>query len=174
MQSVPGQDEKPQTFETVEKIEARAEWNAMKPRLTEKFIPTGLGHGHVYLKGTATNLKPGDAILLVGPERENDFRSERWNFRRRNESNARSQGRPHAHRVGGRSSQGLAVQRLAISGSEGVRVTSARLVVRIQRAASEDALERGARPLYSRHGRYSGSRLRTGRSPSCELKRELI
>ena len=32
VQSIPGPGEKPQTFETVEKIEARVEWNAIKPR----------------------------------------------------------------------------------------------------------------------------------------------
>ena len=33
VQSVPGPDEKPQTFETVEKITARVEWNAIKPQI---------------------------------------------------------------------------------------------------------------------------------------------
>ena len=40
------------------------------------------GDTHVYLKGTATNLKPGDAILFVGSEREQVSGSERWDFRR--------------------------------------------------------------------------------------------
>src|SRR5215217_7205719 len=35
VQSLPGQDELPQTFETVENIEARPEWNALRPRQTE-------------------------------------------------------------------------------------------------------------------------------------------
>ena len=81
VQSVPGQDEKPQTFETVETVEARVEWNALKPRLSQPVVP-GLGSTHVYLKGTSTNLKPGDALLLVGSEREADPGSERWDFRR--------------------------------------------------------------------------------------------
>ncbi len=81
VQSIPAPGEKPQTFETIEKIETRTEWNAFKPRMTKVFIPQ-LGDTHVYLKGTATNLKPGDAILLVGPEREADAASERWDFRR--------------------------------------------------------------------------------------------
>ncbi len=81
VQSVPGPDEKPQTFETIEKIEARVEWNALTPQMTEVFVPQ-FGDTHVYLKGTATNLKPGDAILLVGAEREADHGSERWDFRR--------------------------------------------------------------------------------------------
>jgi len=81
VQSIPGPDEKPQTFETVEKITTRVQWNAIKPQLTQTFVPK-FGDTHVYLKGTATNLKPGDAILLVGPEREGDSGSERWDFRR--------------------------------------------------------------------------------------------
>jgi hypothetical protein len=79
--SIPGQDEKPQTFETVEKIGTRAEWNELKPRLTEPKIPE-FGSKEVYLKGTSTGLKPGDGLLFVGKEREQeDPGSERWDFR---------------------------------------------------------------------------------------------
>ncbi len=81
VQSVPGPDEKPQTFETVEKITARVECNAIKPQITQTFVPQ-FRDTHVYLKGTATNLKPGDAILLVGSERKENPGSERWDFRR--------------------------------------------------------------------------------------------
>jgi len=81
VQSVPGPDEKPQTFETVEKFTARVEWNAIKPQTTQTFVPQ-FGDTHVYLKGTATNLKSGDAILFVGSEREGFSGSERWDFRR--------------------------------------------------------------------------------------------
>ena len=79
VQSVPGADEKPQTFETIEEIEARVEWNTLKPRLT---TPTVIGAGlkEAYLKGTATNLTAGDALLFVGNERLNDHHSNRWNF----------------------------------------------------------------------------------------------
>ena len=84
VQSVPGVDEKPQTFETVEEIEARVEWNALKPALT---TPPAIAPGvkSLYLKGTATNLNVGDAILIVGDERDqhpNDYPDkERWDFR---------------------------------------------------------------------------------------------
>ena len=81
VQSIPGPGEKPQTFETIEKIEARLEWNALKPKLTRVNIPQ-FGTKSLYLKGIASNLKPGDAFLLVGTERENHPRSERWDFRR--------------------------------------------------------------------------------------------
>jgi hypothetical protein len=79
VQSVPGADEKPQTFETIEEIEARVEWNALKPALTTPAV-IGAGLKDLYLKGTATNLAPGDAILLVGDERLSDHHSDRWNF----------------------------------------------------------------------------------------------
>jgi hypothetical protein len=81
IQSIPGPGEKPQTFETIEKIAARVEWNALKPKITRAVIPQ-FGDQWLYLKGIATNLKPGDAILLVGKEREDDHGSERWDFRR--------------------------------------------------------------------------------------------
>ena len=82
MQSVPGPGELPQTFETVEKIEARAVWNAMKPELTEKQI-VGAGCREVYLKGISAGLKPGDHLLIVGDERADDPTSERWDCARR-------------------------------------------------------------------------------------------
>lgn len=81
VQSVPGQDEKPQVFETVEEIEARPEWNLLLPR-TSEMRPPVFGAGTIYLKGTATPLKAGDTLLFVGSERETDSTSERWNFRR--------------------------------------------------------------------------------------------
>ena len=79
--SVPGQDEKPQTFETIEKIEAKVEWNALKPRMTEPKTP-GFGAREVfYLEGVTTGLKTGDWLLFVGEERKQDHKSERWDFR---------------------------------------------------------------------------------------------
>ncbi len=80
-QSIPGQDELPQTFETLSATELRPEWNELRPRQTEPFFPR-FGDTHLYLQGTATNLKPGDAILLIGDERLGDPGSERWDCRR--------------------------------------------------------------------------------------------
>jgi hypothetical protein len=64
-QSVPGPGELPQSFETSEKLIARAEWSELKPRLTR---PQTLRAEAkiIYLQGTTTNLKPGDP-LLIGP-----------------------------------------------------------------------------------------------------------
>jgi hypothetical protein len=81
VQSLPGQDELPQVFETVEEIEARPEWNALRARLTQPVTPV-LGVTEVFLRGTDTNLRPGDLILFVGNERLADKASERWDVRR--------------------------------------------------------------------------------------------
>ena len=67
VQSVPGQDEKPQTFETVEDIEAQVEWNAMKPRPVVKQV-LAADATQMYLAGVATNLKAGDALLVVSAD----------------------------------------------------------------------------------------------------------
>jgi predicted phage baseplate assembly protein len=80
VQSVPGPGERPQTFETVEAIEARPEWNELLPRSTELPAPF-LGQTDAYLAGVATNLEPGDAVVLAGDERASSAGSERWDFR---------------------------------------------------------------------------------------------
>lgn len=64
VQSVPGPGEKAQVYETIEAIEGRPQWNAMKPRLTRPQLITA-GMGSVILSGTATNLQPGDTLLIV-------------------------------------------------------------------------------------------------------------
>jgi hypothetical protein len=81
VQSLPGQDELPQVFETVEAIEARPDWNALRARLTEPATPVR-GVTQVFLQGIETNLRPGDLILFVGNERVRDPGSERWDVRR--------------------------------------------------------------------------------------------
>jgi predicted phage baseplate assembly protein len=80
VQSVPGPGERPQTFETVEEIEARPEWNALVPRLTAPLAPF-FGQTEAYLDGVTTNLEPGDAFVIVGDERVASTSSERWDFR---------------------------------------------------------------------------------------------
>ncbi|EJN07241.1 phage tail-like protein [Bradyrhizobium sp. YR681] len=66
VQSVPGPDEKPQTFETVERLDvARPAWNAIRPWMAETRRP-GKGDTVMYLAGQRNNLKPGDALLIVG------------------------------------------------------------------------------------------------------------
>lgn len=79
-QSLPGQDETPQTFETVETVEARTEWQEMRAR---QRAPVGVFRGTtgLWLEGVDNNLSPGDGLLLVGHEREDDPASDRWDFR---------------------------------------------------------------------------------------------
>src|SRR5215203_6270556 len=77
VQSLPGQDELPQTFETGREIEARAEWNELRPRRTRPQAPA-FRDTQTYLDGVTTNLKPGDPLLIVGPDREASAQSEQW------------------------------------------------------------------------------------------------
>jgi hypothetical protein len=65
VQSIPGPGEKPQTFEIVEKITARVEWNALRAKMTRINVPK-FGGRAAYLRGIATNLKPGDARQGTG------------------------------------------------------------------------------------------------------------
>jgi hypothetical protein len=80
VQSVPGPDEQPQTFETVEAIDARPEWNAMQAVTSTDSVP-GQGATEVWLSGVDSNLKPGDWLLFVGFELDADAGSDRWDAR---------------------------------------------------------------------------------------------
>jgi hypothetical protein len=79
--SIPGQDEKPQTFETIESIDAYASWNTLKPKLTRPRLPV-FKDKEIYLKGVMTGLKPGDGLLIIGKERLDSPKNENWDFRR--------------------------------------------------------------------------------------------
>src|SRR5262245_61283861 len=63
-QSVPGPGEQPATFETVEAIEARAEWNALRPRLAQP-QQLSANMGSIVFQGAAINLRPGDKLLIT-------------------------------------------------------------------------------------------------------------
>lgn len=64
-QTVPAQDELPQSFETSQDLKARAAWNRLGLRQTEpqqwKDIEAG---SPLYLAGTQTRLKAGDPLLI--------------------------------------------------------------------------------------------------------------
>ena len=81
VRSIPGPGQQAQTFETIEATTARLEWSAMKALQRRRVTPS-FDTLFTYLAGTATQLKPGDIILLVGSEREQDVGSERWDVRR--------------------------------------------------------------------------------------------
>ena len=81
VQSVPGPNEKPQTFETVEEITARPEWNAIRPWLSEVRYP-GFGATEAWLAGVRNNLKAGDALVLVDDAfLNNPAGNNNWDFR---------------------------------------------------------------------------------------------
>ena len=65
VQSIPGPGEQPQTFETVEEIEARPEWNAMPASTTVTFVP-GMGATHAYLAGRRAEPQAGRRAPLRG------------------------------------------------------------------------------------------------------------
>jgi len=67
VQSVPAPGRLPQTFETVEQIDARVEWNRLRPRM---FRPQLLNRDaeQLLLTGTNLNLKSGDLLLIVVDE----------------------------------------------------------------------------------------------------------
>jgi len=63
LQSTPGQDELPQVFETDADIEARLEWNAIKPlSYQQQKISTTMGS--VVLLGISHQIKIGDRLLV--------------------------------------------------------------------------------------------------------------
>ena len=81
-QSLPASGQKPQPFETSDDLPARDVWNNLKPRLTRPQAITLVGdpnggqvpidHGTdaatrdtLYFDGVSTNLKIGDALLIV-------------------------------------------------------------------------------------------------------------
>ncbi|WP_297324628.1 hypothetical protein [Nitrosomonas sp.] len=66
-QSIPGPGDLPQSFEISEDLKARAQWNDLKPRMTQPQTQTTINNPkgpRIYLKGISTNLKPNDPLLI--------------------------------------------------------------------------------------------------------------
>lgn len=81
VQSVPGQDEKPQKFETLGELTAFASLNALRPRTLERqTLPRGATR--VTLAGVDLDITPGDWIVIAGDARRKDPGSEQWDVRR--------------------------------------------------------------------------------------------
>jgi baseplate J-like protein len=80
VQSVPGPGEEPQTFETVEEVTARVEWNAIPVQTTERQT-FAIGTTKVFLEGVSVQVQSGDVILIVGDERTNAPASTDWDAR---------------------------------------------------------------------------------------------
>lgn len=68
-QSIPAQGQIPQTFETSIDIPAKSDWNALPVQADQPWTPPGTTG--MWLSGTATQLKIGDYLLILGAEREN-------------------------------------------------------------------------------------------------------
>jgi len=67
-QSIPGPGESPQTFETSEDLLARREWNNLQVRVARPqniTLATAFTVEHLYVEGTTTDLRSGDALLFV-------------------------------------------------------------------------------------------------------------
>lgn len=80
-QSVPGPGELPQSFENIEKIEARGRWNKLGPRLTQPQDARSLikqaresGAASLYLKGINTGLNANDPLLVAVANKPTLFR----------------------------------------------------------------------------------------------------
>src|SRR5262249_54082368 len=80
VQSVPAQEQSPQTFETSADILAKADWNSLPVQTGVPWTPQ-MSSVSVYLQGTATQLQPGDAILIVGDERLEQATDPHWDLR---------------------------------------------------------------------------------------------
>jgi hypothetical protein len=70
VQSIPGPGEQAQTFETIDKITARAACNAMRPCLTQP-QPVATTMNTVRVRGGNTNLAKGDALFIVARNASN-------------------------------------------------------------------------------------------------------
>ena len=67
-QSIPAPGEQMQTFETAEPLDARFEWNGLKPRLSQPQVislDTIAGLDELWVASTATNLKRNDRLLFL-------------------------------------------------------------------------------------------------------------
>ncbi|HEY1770179.1 MAG TPA: putative baseplate assembly protein [Chthoniobacterales bacterium] len=80
VQSVPGPNETAQTFETIAAIDARTIWNRLTPQTSAPQLLSNTLE-QLYLQGVDTKLQPGDAIVMVGNDRENNIDSALWEFR---------------------------------------------------------------------------------------------
>ncbi len=80
VQSVPGPEERPQTFETVDAISAQHRWNELRVQTIEQQA-IGFGQRELVLRGANLGLAPGDVFLIVGDERLDDPGNERWDAR---------------------------------------------------------------------------------------------
>ena len=63
IRSVPGPGETSQTFETAEELEARVEWNALRPRLTQP-QPLDPGTAYIWVEGIVPDIRAGGWVVF--------------------------------------------------------------------------------------------------------------
>jgi hypothetical protein len=80
VRSVPGPGQTAQTFETTVEVAAASALSSLPVQSTEAWQPAGGDRG-VYLAGTATQINPGDVLLLVGDERPGSPGDPHWKAR---------------------------------------------------------------------------------------------
>jgi hypothetical protein len=80
--SVPGQNEKPQVFETIDDpVDVRVEWNELKvadPVLLPTPEDLRQDKADVYLRGASLQISPGDVLLFMGSK--DNVSSGNWEF----------------------------------------------------------------------------------------------
>lgn len=79
----PSEAMRPQTFETIETIEARPEWNRLRATTTKPLM-LDRSTDVLYFEGIATRLAIGDTLLVTGKQRalsSGASLSERWDLR---------------------------------------------------------------------------------------------
>lgn len=64
VQSIPGQDQTPQVFETETDLEARAAWNAI-PAIATSPQRLDAGMNEIWLTGVDSGIRPGDSLIVV-------------------------------------------------------------------------------------------------------------
>ncbi len=81
VQSIPGQDEEAQIFETIEAVLAWPEWNLLRPllRLDQDLLTGDLSAS---LKGITTQLQSGSALLILPHTQLNNPNANHWQFRK--------------------------------------------------------------------------------------------
>jgi hypothetical protein len=71
--SVPGQNEKPQTFETDADLDARAEWNALQPVQKKRLQAISKATTFLVTDGAVTAAKSGDLVLVAMDGSQTDW-----------------------------------------------------------------------------------------------------
>ncbi len=78
--SIPGPEEKPQTFETVADVTARGSWNQFQARSKQAGSLSAFATS-VTVAGTALGVRPGDRLLFMGETRRLSAASNDWETR---------------------------------------------------------------------------------------------